>query len=211
MVTMTDSLTSSSDEIAIAEDYLRQWKLLSDVPRAVLPKSSFEGPAECNYTLKNQQVRKFLQHEEQTWGINLGWTDDAEPSTAVKVRRWFFARSGDGQGPVRYGETVALANGKDPSFIRNAHRTVGVDLDWSDTPVYEWKILGGEPGTEVKTDDTVALYNVHAGECLIHFDRTRGGDIGWPSSETWGQQIEDYVVNAVKDHADDAVKAWLAA
>ena len=32
--------------------------------------------------------------------------------------------------------------------------------------------------------------------CLIDFDRTVGGDIGWPSSETWGQQIEDAVMRA---------------
>jgi hypothetical protein len=208
---MTDSLTSSTGDIAIAEDYLKQWVLQSDAPRPVVPKSTFDGPAERNYILKNRQERKFLQHEHQTWGINLGWTDDAEPSTAKKVRRWFFARSGNAQGPVRYGETVALANGGKPSFIRNVHRDVGIDLDWSDAPVYEWKLLGGKSGAGVKTGEAVAIYNVHARECLITFDRTAGGDIGWPSSKTWGEQLEDRIRKAVVEYADEALMALLAA
>jgi hypothetical protein len=190
-VAMTDSLTST------------------DAPRPVVPKSTFDGPAERNYFLKNRQERKFLQHEDQTWGINLGWTDDAEPSTAKKVRRWFFARSGNAQGPVRYGETVALANGGKPSFMRNVHRDVGIDLDWSDAPVYEWKLLGGKSGAGVKTGEAVAIYNVHARECL--FDRTAGGDIGWPSSKTWGEQLEDRIRKAVVEYADEALMALLAA
>jgi hypothetical protein len=207
---MTDSLTSSAD-VELAEDYLKQWTLQGTQSGAVLPKSAFGGPKERNYTLKSKQVRKFLQHEHQTYGINLGWTDDAEPDTANEVRRWFIARSGDDSGPIRYGETVALGNGEKPSFIRDAHRTVGVDLDWSDTPVYEWKLLGGPAGTPVGTSEYLAIYNVKAGECLIYFDRTRGGDIGWPSSKTWGQQLEDRLIQLVKDNADDAVKALLAA
>jgi hypothetical protein len=127
---MTDSLTTS-DEVAIAEDYLRQWKILGTGSGSIFPKSSFGGPSSRNYDLFNERTGLFLQHEKQTYGINLGWTDDASSGTAEKVRRWFFARSGGGDGAVKYGETIALANGGDPSFIRNAHRTVGVDLDWS--------------------------------------------------------------------------------
>jgi hypothetical protein len=207
---MTDSLTTS-DEIALAEDYLRQWKILGTGSGSIFPKSSFGGPSSRNYDLFNERTGLFLQHEKQTYGINLGWTDDAESGTAEKVRRWFFARSGGGDSPVHYGETIALANGGDPSFIRNAHRTVGVDLDWSGSAVYEWKILGGKVGDAVQSGDMVALYNVHARECLIHFDRTRGGDIGWPSSKTWGDQILDGVLKALKEHADDAIAAMLAA
>jgi hypothetical protein len=208
---MTDSLTSSTDEIAIATDYLKQWTMLSTTPTALLPKSDFDGPGERNYTMKNKRLRKFLQHEEQTWGINLGWTDDAEPATAKRVMRWFFARNGGGNGPIRYGDTIALGNGKQPSFIHNAHRDVGIDLTWSDIPVFEWQLLGGQRGREVKTGEWLAVYNTKARECLLYFDRTVGGDIGWPSSKTWGDLLEARVRDAVKKYAADAVKAWLAA
>ena len=90
---------------------------------------------------KNRKVRKFLQHETQTFGINLGWTDDAEPATATHLARWFFARDG-GSGPLTSGETVAIGNRKKPSFTRYRKRDVGVNLDWSDQPVLEWNLVG---------------------------------------------------------------------
>ena len=183
----------------------------SDQRRALRPKPVFDGRADRNYNLKNKRVRKFLQWEEQTFGINLGWTDDAEPATATKVMRWFIARNGHGDRPVRYGETIALGYGIKPSFIRNAHRDVGIDLEWSDTPVFEWKLLGGKHGEEVTTGQWFAIYNTRSRECLLHFDRTVGGDIGWPSSRSWGDQLEDRIRDAVKDHWTEAVGALLAA
>jgi hypothetical protein len=63
----------------------------------------------------------------------------------------------------------------------------------------------------VKTGEAVAIYNVHARECLITFDRTAGGDIGWPSSKTWGEQLEDRIRKAVVEYADEALMALLAA
>ena len=121
---MADSL---SDADVLEE--LKQWKVnRPSKPSRLLPKSGFGGPADRSYTLKNGKVRKFLQHEEQSVGINLGWTDDAEPSTGAKVARWFFARSGASDKPLVYGETLAIGNGGSPSFIRNKKRTAGIDL-----------------------------------------------------------------------------------
>jgi len=195
---MADSL---SDADVLEE--LKQWKVnRPSKPSRLLPKSGFGGPADRSYTLKNGKVRKFLQHEEQSVGINLGWTDDAEPSTAAKVARWFFARSGASDKPLVYGETLAIGNGGSPSFIRNKKRTAGVDLDWSTTPVFEWKLVGGEPGTTIDPADYLAIYNEKAGEFLIFFNRTAGGDIGWPSSKTWGEQIPDVVVEKAKKRAE---------
>jgi hypothetical protein len=86
--------------------------------------------------------------------------------------------------PIHYGDLVALANGGDPSFIRYAERTWGINLDWSEAPVYEWQVLGASSDKVVTTGARVALYNTVSKEPLIFFDRTVGGDIGWPSSET---------------------------
>jgi hypothetical protein len=205
-----DSLSKTVDGKAIATEYLKQWAMGSTVRRAVQPKPEFGGPAERNYNLKNKRLRKFLQYEQQTFGINLGWTDDAEPATAKRVMRWFCARSGRDDRPIRYGETIALGYGKTPSFVRNAHRDVGIDLDWSERPVFEWKLLGGRSGQEIATGQWFAIYNTHARECLLEFDRTAGGDIGWPSSQTWGDQLEDRIRDAVEDHWKEAVVALLA-
>jgi hypothetical protein len=197
---------SALDPKAVVADYLKQWMFDSIRPKhALLPKSSFGGPSSRNYNLKNQRTRRFLQWEHQTFGINLGWTDNASPETARGVSRWFLARKTADQTPLRYGELLALGNGGSPSFLRYANRTVGINLDWSNTPVFEWKILGGPIGRRVSSGQWVAIYNKKAGDCLIHFDRTVGGDIGWPSSQTWTDQLGDILTGLVKEHWKEAV------
>jgi hypothetical protein len=183
------SAAAATSPEQMAEQF-KQWMINANGPRGtVLGKSSFGGPANRNYSLKGLEPRKFLQHEHQTWGINLGWTDNASAATERKVRRWFFHKRGS--GPIRYGDLIALGNGGNPSFIRYSKRTFGINLDWSNSPVYEWQILGGRRGQPVSTGTRVALFNTKSkagtsvGEPLIYFDRTVGGDIGWPSSTTW--------------------------
>ena len=72
---MTALLTAPTTMVVT---YLKQWMFDPNNPRhALLPKPQFSGPADRNYNLKNSRTKKFLQYEEQTWGINLGWTDNA--------------------------------------------------------------------------------------------------------------------------------------
>lgn len=193
-------------------DLMKQWTILADHTNSgpIRPKASFDGPANRNYQLKGKRYRKFLQWEDQI-GMNIGWTDDAEPSTATRVQRWFFRRNGSLDAPLRYGELLAFGNGKPPSFMNYEERTVGVNLQWHDGPSYEWKILGGKLGAEIKTGDCVALYNTKAKECFIAFDRTVGGDVGWPSSKTWSQQVEDKLGELAGKALDGAVAGAVAA
>jgi hypothetical protein len=204
---MAKTATPSTDTVV---DLFKQWILAGPTKTGpVMTKPHFEGPSDRNYNLKNKRVRKFLQHEHQDVGINLGWTDDAEPATAKKVARWFFARDGRDDRPVTYGETIALGLGQKPSFIRYAERDVGINLDWSDSPVFEWKLLGGKIGETVRAGQWLAIYNEKCDECLVQFDRTAGGDIGWPSSKTWDEQIGDVLAEAVRNHARKAYKKLL--
>ena len=83
-----DKVAARKGTVQVATEYLKQWVMGSTEHRVLRPKPEFAGLAERNYNLKNKQVRKFLQWEEQTFGINLGWTDDAEPATAKRVMRW---------------------------------------------------------------------------------------------------------------------------
>ena len=83
---MTQMTTSRAAEVA---GYLMQWMFDPNHPHHPLrAKPDFNGPADRNTNVKNSRERKFLQWEEQTFGINLGWTDDASPATAVRVSRW---------------------------------------------------------------------------------------------------------------------------
>ena len=206
---MTALLTAPTTMVV---SYLKQWMFDPNNPRhALLPKPQFSGPADRNYNLKNSRTKKFLQYEEQTWGINLGWTDNAAATTAKKVSRWFISRKGTGQTPIKYGEPIALGYGISPSFVRYEERTVGINLGWSESPAFEWRLLGGKAGRPVSSGDWLAIYNQKAGDCLIYFDRSAGGDIGWPGSQTWTDQLGDILTDAVKDHWKEAVALLLAA
>jgi len=206
---------AATDQTTMVVDFLKQFMFdPNQRHHELLTKPTFGGPSDRNYNLKNSRTRRFLQWEEQTFGINLGWTDDDDPGTATRVSRWFIARPTGSAGPVRYGESIALGYGKDPSFIRYEDRTVGINLNWSNSPVFEWKLLGGPAGRAVRSGDWLAIYNKRAGDCLIYFDRTLGGDIGWPSSKTWTQQFTEHLgkllTQAVKEHWKEAVALLLA-
>jgi hypothetical protein len=199
----------------------KQWMIgTNHESGSVLPKDRFEESPERNYNVKNAKIRKFLQYEEQKLGINLGWTDDAEPSTGLKVARFFFARSAGNGEPIRFGETIAMGYGRSPSFLHYEHRTVGINLGWSGSPVFEWQVWGGKSGQPVNVREYFAIYNTKAeadlgkGEFLIFFDRTVGGDIGWPSSQTWADKAKDIgrdlLDKAAKEAAKAAVKALLS-
>jgi hypothetical protein len=209
---VTDTTRSNVDATI---DLFKQWKLLADHTKAgpIRPKKSFDGPADRNYQLKSGRIRKFLQWEDQI-GMNIGWTDDAEPKTAIKVQRWFFTRDGTSTGPIHYGESIAIGNGKKPSFLCYEVQRVGVNLQWKDNPCFQWQVLGGQPGAQVKTGEWLALYNDKAKECFIFVDRTVGGDVGWPSSQTWGEQASDQIEGLAGKALDElekqAVKALIS-
>lgn len=193
-----DQLTTTNEDVAQLAREFTQWFLAGGKAGPVQPKATFAQNPERNFSLKGSVPRKFLQWEKQTFGINLGWTDNASPDTGKRVSRWFVDRPGTASGPIRYGELVSLGYGITPSFLHYAHRTVGINLDWSDNAVFEWKLLGGAIGAEINTRAPVAIYNSKAGSAaspgsfLMHFDRTVGGDIGWPDSRTWGEQLGSF-------------------
>ncbi len=197
---MTKSITAqSSEEIQRLGEYLAQWRL-----------GNLKGPSSdvrkgTRYLLKNSTNRHFLHYKHQGTfgGINLGFTDDAEPSTAAKVVQWELVNR---QGtPVKFDEPVALRCGDD--YLRYGHREVGINLTWSDNPVYEWRLLGGKPGTALKTGVPFSIFNMHnaEGEPLIYFQREIGGNIGWPSSET----LMDQGFKWAKDAAQKAIAEYL--
>lgn len=193
--------TAQPAPAAKAASQLKQWMFDPNHHHHPLRgKSSFAGPADRNTNLKNSNTRHFLQWEKQLFGINLGWTDDASPQTAVRVTRWFFTRPNNDESPLKYGDAFAMGYGIEPSYVRYAERSVGINLTWSTKPKFEWEILGGARGTQVQSGDWVALYNRVAKECVIYFPRELGGQIGWPSSTTLLEKIEDEVLQYLKDH-----------
>jgi len=195
---MTDSLTAhSTPEIQKAAEFLKQWTILDPGGRQVDIR-----PGQ-RHLLKNSTNRHFLQYKEQKWGINIGFSDNAAPSTAAKVVHWELLNQH--RTPVKYDEPVAIRCKDD--YLRYGSRTVGINLVWSDNAVFEWRLLGGKPGTPVRTRDSLSIFNMHSenGEPLIYFQREIGGNIGWPSSKTLTEQGLDWA----KDTVQKAVVEYL--
>jgi hypothetical protein len=200
-----------ADQVRKLVDKYKQWTIGSGETGEVLSKAHFDDHPDRNYTLKSRVPDRFLQYEEQTWGINLGWTDDDSAQTAKRVARWFFTRREGTGGPVRYGETIALANGKGRSFLYHKGRPRGINLDWSNPPVFEWRILGGNPGSPVRRGAYVAILNVTIEEFFVYFDRDLGGNVGWSDSRRWGDILTEELKDLVKRYGADAVKAAVIA
>lgn len=183
---------NSQQEVAQAAESYKKWRIGANQRGEVKSKNRFDGHPEFNYSLKNMDTIKFLQYEEQTWGINLGWTDDASPETEKRVSRWFFTRQGDVGSAILYGEDIAFANGGGNSFLYYSERPRGINLDWSGVPRYEWQILGGPKGSVVNRDAPVAIYNSKQKLFFMYFDRNLGADIGWHDSKRWGVQLKKW-------------------
>jgi len=188
--------TLAADVIDQVATELKQWRFGPGSGNFIRPKRTFPAHPERDVSLKGTKLRKLLQYEHETFGINLGWSSDAEPATELRLRRWFLERAGDQNRPITFGEPVALANGEGESYLKYHHRTIGINLDWSSAPVYEWKIFGGPPGQPVRTGEAVAIYNASVdgtggpnGDFFIYFDRPLGADIGWTTSPSWLQTL----------------------
>lgn len=198
---MTDSLTAqTAEDTEQLAEYVQQWIILD------LKRRSLDIRPGQRFLLKNSTNRHFLQYKNQGafGGINLGFSDNAEPSTAAKVVHWEFVNRQ--RSPVKYGEPVAIRCRDD--YLYYGARTIGVNLNWSDNPVFEWRLLGGRPGAPVRTDEWFSIFNMHAqpGEPLIYFKREVGGNVGWPSSKTWLEQGFDWAKEALQKAIAEYIK-----
>ena len=184
-------------------DYLKQWMLdPNHQHRPLRPMTPFSSPDDHTHSLLNQRTRTFLRRQ-QTSGVHLG-------ETAATVTRWFFTRASEDHSPLRYGEPVAMGYGTNPAYLHCQRHSVGADLAWSDQPSFEWELLGRGSGQPARSGDWLALYNRERGDCLTYFEHAVGGDIGWPSSETWSGPPRDTALRAVQQHWDEAL-IWLLA
>jgi len=162
------------------------------------------------FNLKNSVQVRYVGWEKQKLGVNLGYSDDATTETAHKMARWFFRRQDGSTRKVRYGELIAMGYGTAPSFYKYAVTTIGINLENTGTPSYEWRLIGppGTAGQPVKTGQWLAIWNEVEDGFLIYFDRDAGVDLGWPDSKTWTEQIIGLAWKAAKAAAKAYVESY---
>lgn len=126
--------------------------------------------------LANGKQLLFSQHS----GIDLGWVKDG-------AAQWTFYKESGVETVLRFGEPFALRHETSATaYLSYGKRKYGIDLKRVGSPSYEWVILGGMPGTVVRRDARVVIYNLTHEEPLIYFDRRVGADIGWRGSSRAG-------------------------
>ncbi len=135
---------------------------------------------------------KRLVYEERTWGINLGWSNTASGNV-------FFERADGASDPLRYGEPIAVRI-KDQGYLCYGSRDHGIDLVWSDSPKYEWRILGGNPRDLIDSTLPVSLYNETNQDYVIKGPRDIGIDLWYSThpAQTWVDVVVPILVQAAQ-------------
>lgn len=144
------------------------------------------------YNMFCQTNTQFLTYLKTNVGINLGYTtNSAEHKIHFKLP--------DGkEREILTGEKVALGIGGGDAFLRYAHRTVGINLEWSADPSFEWRIYGptSEKGKPIPTGYQVAILNEKVepeADFLVYLDRPAGADVGWTTSPDWKGKLPDWL------------------
>lgn len=165
-------------------------------------KSQNQYATNTGYNMLCRTNKKYLTYKEVKLGINLDYVSDAA------VKKAHFRLPDKKEREILTGEKVALGIGGGDAFLKYAHRTVGINLDWSENPVYEWKIFGatGEEGKPIATGEWVCMINLNVqpkADFFIYFDRPAGGDVGWTTSKGFWDSVKDKVVSALTAKAAD--------
>lgn len=163
------------------------------------------------YNLFCQSNSKYLTWKKVPIGINLDYISDAS------VKKTHF-RLPDGQErEILSGELVAFGIGGGEAFLSYAHRTLGINLEWKQNPVYQWRIFGSNSqlGTPIATDSLVAIVNDKVEpqpDFMIYLDRPRGmADVGWTTSPEFFNKIGNAAEKIAIEAAKKAVMALAGA
>jgi hypothetical protein len=180
---------------------VKVWKIGDNQAANVRSMNNYTANTPNGYNLFCTMNGMFATYVKETAGVNLGYKRAGDRKTHFRLP--------DGQErDIRSGELVALGIGGKPSFLRYAHRTVGINLEYVSNPVYEWRIFGdGELGTPIRENTPVALVNDKVEpdpDFLIHYERP-GADFGWTSTPSvWGT-IFDWALKVVVELARKAI------
>lgn len=148
---------------------LIDWTILSNNPSqtSVIPGDQY------SYDLFNVTDSECLVYGERTGNnINLKWGD---PAKSDNIR---FQRKSGAKGPLKFEELIAISVRRGSFLVYESGRW-GVNLGWSKTAKFEWKILGGKAGDEIPAGKAVGLYNIVEKDSLMYESRDWGINLKW--------------------------------
>jgi hypothetical protein len=109
-----------------------------------------------------------LTNENQTFGVDLDWSYNAG--------LWKIEAQGGPQ--VMRGQAVALRVWGG-GWLKYGNETYGISLVLSDTPSYEWYVLGSTPPGSKISWERFALWNSAAKDYLVAGHRSIGASLDW--------------------------------
>ncbi|MCF4121998.1 hypothetical protein L1785_13520 [Antribacter sp. KLBMP9083] len=135
-------------------------------------------PGATDYDLLNEYTLQRLIYRRREYGINLDWAelDPGSPSPSFYVARGFA-----GAGPINYNEPVAIGI-RDGGYLRYGSQEYGINLRWSGSPVYEWRLVSEDInllGTPVRLGQPVGLRNDVVPDELFYDPRRYGINLKW--------------------------------
>jgi hypothetical protein len=140
-----------------------------------------------------------LVYGNETWGVDLNWNNPAFDRIGNPLHernvQWKFVRQGNTRFPAGYPaschqisgtEQVALYDTVNHQYLADGHETFGVNLVWSSTPRFEWKVAIGLLEQSTYSDRVAQLYNTTEpgptgtqGAYLVMGHQTWGVDLRW--------------------------------
>jgi hypothetical protein len=179
----------SADAAPMTRKHLRALAALTFVALSVLAPAAraVEHPKEWSlrystsmdprtyhpFSLYSQWVNQEVRYGSREYGINLVWS----PGT---TREWRLQRCCSWEtGAIKWGEPLALWNETNRKWVKYGERDNGINLVWSDTPVYEWSIRAGTIGTVATRSSSLALYNAVERDYVVYGERACGINLRW--------------------------------
>jgi hypothetical protein len=108
--------------------YVYEWRVTGG------PGVSQLNPAEAYWLFSNHNDQ-YIKYGSRNHGINLVWS----PYFPQRNVRFIRPPNSSNTGPLKYDEPLAMyVDGG--GFVKYGSRSYGIDLVWSTTPSYEWRI-----------------------------------------------------------------------
>ena len=149
---------------------LKDWTIISNKPslKSVIPVDSA-----YSYDLFSVTGSDCLIYGHRNGNnINLTWGD---PAKSDNIR---FQRESGSKEPMKFEERIAI-NVRGGGFLVYESGRWGINLGWSKTAKFEWKILGGKAGDVVQAGVAVGLYSMVEKDSLMYEPRDWGINLKW--------------------------------
>jgi hypothetical protein len=161
-----------------------EWKF-GGKPGNVCSQNTYD--TNTGYSLQCISNNEYLSWGKQNLGINLVFM------TEEKDKKIHFVLPDNQEREILTGEAVALGIGGGDAFLRYAERSVGINLEWTSNPSYEWRLFdaSGATGKRIATGALTAIGNANVqptADFMIYLERP-GADVGWTSSPGWADRI----------------------